>query len=154
MLRWTNARRAENRARTDFRLVVRAKRQASRGQKEEKKIKKRKEKRRKSRFRRKINKSTDKTDHGSTATAVVGIHAESHDTRRRLVLLQTHGSLAPRTTDDIEIGIHRVGVCGGGGNVFCTAAGGLRLDLDRRRTHCVWYCISVGTDWLVVVVVV
>ena len=122
--------------------------------KKRKKIKKRKEKRRKSRFRRKINKSTDKTDHGSTATAVVGIHAESHDTRRRLVLLQTHGSLAPRTTDDIEIGIHRVGVCGGGGNVFCTAAGGLRLDLDRRRTHCVWYCISVGTDWLVVVVVV
>ena len=47
MLRWTNARRAENRARTDFRLVVRAKRQASRGQKEEKKNKKEKREKKK-----------------------------------------------------------------------------------------------------------
>ena len=127
--------------------------ETSKQAKDKKKKKKSEGKREKNKKQIPSQKSTDKTDHGSTATAVVGIHAESHDTRRRLVLLQTHGSLAPRTTDDIEIGIHRVGVCGGGGNVFCTAAGGLRLDLDRRRTHCVWYCISVGTDWLVVVVV-
>ena len=139
-----------NRARTDFRLLVGAKRQSKQRTKRRKKSEGKREKNKK---QIPSQKSTDKTDHGGAATAVVGIHAESHDTRRRLVLLQTHGSLAPRTTDDIEIGIHRVGVCGGGGNVFCTAAGGLRLDLDRRRTHCVWYCISVGTDWLVVVVV-
>lgn len=132
LLPWTNARRAETVPAQIFASWSERNVKASKGQKEEKKSEGKREKNKK---QIPSQKSTDKTDHGGAATAVVGIHAESHDARRRLVFLQTHGSLATRTTDDIEIGINSARVCGRGGNLFC-AAGRLRLDLDRGRAHC------------------
>lgn len=66
--------------------------------------------------------SPREADHGGTAVAVVGIHAEADGVRRGIVF-EADGSLAPGAADDVKGGV-------------TLGAVGLRVSLDRGRAHC------------------
>lgn len=80
--------------------------------------------------------SAVKPDHGGTAAAVVGIHAEAYDAGRRGGVFETERSLASGAADDVEGGCGRCGIGGRArGNAVGAARGLGLLDLNGRRAH-------------------